>query len=150
MRPDPQHRSGAVDSGRIIYLGDVRRRRRPSRKAPDRYYLAALALIAAMSWAGWLTVVMTLAPSRFLSYLAFFIPLTLALVTSLTIVLYVFDAYRHAFPSLATSLRRASLGSGVVVVNLAALGGRLWVVAVGALSVVAALLIEIALGRHGK
>jgi hypothetical protein len=150
MRPDPQHRRSDQNAGRIIYIGDVRKRRRGQRQTPDRYYLTILALVAAMGWAAWLTVVMSVAPSRLLSYVAFFTPLAVALVATGTVGLYAIDWWRGALPSLQTSLRRAVLVTAVIEVNLAFLGGRHWLAGVVAVSVAAAVLIEVAFSVRNR
>jgi hypothetical protein len=150
MRPDPQHRRDDRNTGRIIYIGDVRKRRGGQRQTPDRYYLAALALIGAMGWAAWLTVVMSLAPSRLLSYVAFFAPLAVALSATATIVLYAIDWWRGRLPTLRTCLRRAVLIAAVIEVNLAFLGARLWLAGVAAISIAAAVLLEVALSVRNR
>jgi hypothetical protein len=103
-----------------------------------------------MGWAAWLTVVMSLAPSRLVSYVAFFAPLAVALGASCTIALYAIDWWRGAVPSLITCLRRAVLITAVIEVNLAFLGARLWLVGIAAISIAAAVLLEVAFSLRSR
>jgi hypothetical protein len=151
MHPNPQKRNDSTDSGRIIYLGDVRKKRRQGsgRQAPDRYYIAALALLAAMSWGAWMTVLTSSAPAKLLTYVAFLLPLALALASTGTIVFYGIDWRRGLYPSLRVCGRRAVLAAAVVVINLACLGAHFWLIPVGAVTIAAAVLAEIAFSnRH--
>lgn len=114
------------EGGRIIYLGDVRRRRARGRLAPDRHYLAVLALVALAAWALWLVVLLTLPPARLLTYLAFFLPLGIALSVTGALVSYAADWRFGALPSLRRALRRGLLLAGVVILNGALLAAHLW------------------------
>lgn len=149
MRPDPQHRRNSAESGRIIYIGDVRKRRGIRGQAPDRYYLWAIALVAAMSWGAWLTVVMSLAPSRFLSYVAFFVPLAVALAATWTVSLYAIVWWRGGRPSVAVSARRAVLITAAIEINLGFLGARMWLLPIAVGSIAAVVLIEVAIRTRG-
>jgi hypothetical protein len=150
MRPDPQRRRKAPETGQIIYIGDVRRRRGPRKQTPDRYFLAAIGLVAAMGWGAWITVLMSLPPSRLLSYLAFFIPLAVALTGTGTIAIYTFQWWRGAIGDLWTSARQAFLATAVVEVNLGFLGARLWLIAIAAASIAAAVMIEVTMWSRSR
>jgi hypothetical protein len=143
MRPDPQDLRSDGDDGRIIYLGDVRRRRTSrGRQQPVGHYLAALGLIALASWAVWLTVVFTLEPARLLTYVAFLLPLACALTTTAGIVLYLTELRIGRVPSLGAELRRGLLFALIIVMNLAFMAGHRWSVLVFGLSVLLALAVE--------
>jgi hypothetical protein len=142
MRPDPQDLRNETD-GRIIYLGDVRRRRTGRRRQqPDRHYLAALGLASVAAWAVWLTVVLTLQPARLISYVAFLLPLALALTATGSIVLYAVEWRLGQLPSLRAEVRRAALVAGVVVANLALLAAHRWSILVLGLSALLAIAAE--------
>src|SRR5947199_6858072 len=111
MRPDPTERHEHDPSGRIIYLGDVRRRRGSKRQSPDHHYLATLALIALVGWAAWTIVLFNLSPSKLLTYLAFFVPLAIALTASATLVAYAVEYQRQDYASLKSAGRRGVLFS---------------------------------------
>jgi hypothetical protein len=149
MRPNPDHRSSEDDSARIIYLGDVRRRKTArQRKQPDHHYLAALGLIALVSWAIWLDVVFSLHPARLLSYLAFFVPFAAAIATTSAIALHIGETRAGRFPGLRQSVRRGVLIAGVVVANMAFLAAGRWSVLVLGLSTLAALSVEVGMTRR--
>jgi len=138
MRPTP-HRHALDESDRIISLGDVRRRRAARSRAPDRHYLAALALVAATAWVCWLVVLLTIPPARLLTYLAFFAPLWIAVSASGAMAAYGVLWRRDSYPSLGVCARRAALAATVLVVNLAILAGHRWNIVVGSASIVAAI-----------
>lgn len=151
MRPHPDDRRSDNQSGRIIYLGEVRRRRSGrERQAPDRHYLAAFALVAAASWGIWVTVLVTLQPARLLTYLAFFLPLGVALGATGAIVAYGVDRRAGRLPGLRSCVRRGGLVSALIVVNLAFHAGRHWSVLVLGVSVLLALAAEAASARSDR
>jgi len=150
MRPNPQHGHAQGEPGRIIRLGDVRRRRAARKRAPDRQYLAALLLLAAVGWAIWLTVFLTVPPSRLLTYLAFLAPLGIAVTATGALVAYAVDWHRGFAPSLLTCGRRGGLAAGVIVLNLALGGAHRWSVFVGAGSLVASILVDVVLARRDR
>jgi hypothetical protein len=132
MRPDAQQTPQEKETGRIIYLGDVRRRRRARRRqAPDRHYLAVIALVAAACWLVWGTVLFSLSPSRLLTYLAFFAPLFAALAATGTLIAYAVEWRLGRYPALGAAGRRGLLLAGVVVINLAVQAAHIWVLPVG-------------------
>jgi 4-amino-4-deoxy-L-arabinose transferase-like glycosyltransferase len=143
MRPDPTERHEHDPSGRIIYLGDVRRRRGSKRQSPDHHYLAAVALAALVGWTVWGVVVFTLSPSKLLTYLAFFIPLAVAVTSTATLVAYGLEHRRTHFASLTTAGRRGVLVGAVVVINLAFLAAHRWTVLLPAITIVAAIAIDL-------
>jgi hypothetical protein len=149
MRPDPHHRYSAKDSGRIIYLGDVRRRRAAARRqAPDRYYLLGLLLLALAGWALWLTVFLAVPPARLLTYAAFCASLWIALGSTAAIAAYGIEWRLGHFPLLSVCLRRGALVASVVVLNLALLAAHHWLLPAGLVVAVAALMTELALTQR--
>jgi len=126
MRPDPQQAPERDESGRIIDLGVVRRKRGMRRMAPDRHYLAAFGLVALLAWIAWATVLLTLAPARLLTYTAFFIPLLVALGATGAIGAYAVQWWRGEFPSMMRSGIRGGLFAAVVVTNAAFQAGHNW------------------------
>jgi hypothetical protein len=150
MRPNPTQRRDE-DSGRIIYLGDVRRRRTSRRRqAPDHHYILVIGLIAIAAWGVWLTVFLTLPPARLLTYLAFFTPLAVAVLCTATVIAYGIDWQRGYFPSLQECLRRGTLSAGVVVLNLVAMAAHKWSLPVALISIVAAILTDIGIAFRGR
>lgn len=152
MRPDPTHGPQGDSTGKIIYLGDVRRRRRGRSRphAPDRRYLILLGITATVSWAIWLAVLFTLAPARLLTYLAFFIPFSVALAATATLAAYAIDWRRGLFPNLVTCARRGIVLALVITANLAFVAAHRWILPVGGITVVAAVLSEIALEHRER
>lgn len=149
MRPNPEHTNIDGEPARIIYLGDVRRRRAArQRQQPDRHYLAAFALVAGVSWAIWLNVVFSLHPARLLTYLAFFIPLSVALATTSAIGIHLVESRAGHLPGLRQSLRRGILVAGVIVANMAFLAASRWSVLVLGVSILAALSVEVGMARR--
>lgn len=142
MRPDPHHPTSHDDTDRIIYIGDVRRRRQGKRRAPDGQYLAALAVIAIVAWIVWGTVLLTLAPARLLTYLAFFSPFGIALAATAAIFIYAAEWRAGRFPSLGASIRRGVLVALLVVANLALQASHHWSVPAGGISVLGAIAAE--------
>src|SRR5947209_7242504 len=141
MRPQPQNRGHGDDLGRIIYLGDVRRRRRTtSARLHDHQYLVAVTLVALVGWALFLTVALTVPPSKLLTYVAFFLPLWIGLSGTAYLFFTGMD--------LGTSVRRGCLLASFTVVNLAALAGHHWSPALFGLSAVGAVLVD--LGRSHR
>ena len=130
MHPTPDQRNSG-DTGRIISLGEVRRRRAGRNRAPDRQYLAVAALVAGLSWAVWATVILTIAPERLLTYLAFFLPLWTALTASGSLVAYGVSWRRGYLPSLRACVRRGALVASYVVANLALVAAHRWTVIFG-------------------
>lgn len=150
MRPHPHHHHPPGDTGRIIRLGDVRRRRAARTRAPDRHYLASLLLIAAVGWALWLTVLFTLPPARLLTYVAFLAPLWLAVAASGALVAYGIEWKRGLVPSLAVCGRRGALTALLVVLNLAALSAHRWSLPLLIGSVVAVTTVDLLLTRRDR
>ncbi len=148
MRPDPTERHEHDPSGRIIYLGDVRRRRGTKRQSPDHHYLATVALAALAGWAVWGVVVFTLAPSKLLTYLAFFLPLAVALTSTATLVAYGLEHRRTHYASLTGAGRRGVSFGAVAIVNLAFLAAHRWTVFLAAVTVVAAIAIDVVAARR--
>jgi hypothetical protein len=148
MRPDPTERHDHDPSGRIIYLGDVRRRRGSKRQSPDHHYLAALALIAVAGWAAWSVVVINLNPSKLLTYLAFFAPLSIALIATATLAAYVVDFRRLEYASLRIAGRRGFSFAAVVVINLSVLAAHHWSVFVAAVTVLIAVAGDVLASRR--
>lgn len=128
MQPHPEHGyDQSDDSSRIIYLGDVRRRKsRAARRLPDRHYLAALGTVAVVCWLVWLTVLLTVPPSKLLTYVAFLAPLTVAVAATGSLIAYGVESRLDPFPEIGRSVRRGVLLALVVSVNLALLGAHRW------------------------
>lgn len=148
MRPTPDHRHSDDDSGRIIYLGDVRRKRTGRSRKSDGQYLAALAGVAILAFGVWVYVLLKIAPSRLLTYSAFFAPLWLALASTASLVAYWVEWRRGEAPIVRTSVRRGVLTASVPVFNLAAGAAHEWSLPVFAVSLLAAVVIEVAVGRR--
>jgi hypothetical protein len=148
MRPDPTERHEHDPSGRIIYLGDVRRRRGPKRQSPDRHYLAVVGLAALAGWAVWGIVLLTLPPSKLLTYLAFFVPLAVALAATATLAAYGIEQRQTHYAGLRGAGRRGASFAAVVIVNLAFLAAHSWTVFLAALCVVAAIALDIVASRR--
>lgn len=119
MRPDPHQQQTPERTDRIIYLGEVRRRRALRTRAPDHHYLASLLVVAAVAWAVWLVVFLTVAPAKLLTYLAFLAPLWLAIVATGAILTYGVEWQRGFVPSLPGSIRRGAWLASLVVANAA-------------------------------
>ncbi len=149
MRPDPREQPDRDASGRIIYLGDVRRRKLSRRQAPDSDYLGATALLALAGWAVWAAVVFNVAPSKLLTYLAFFAPLAVALTATGTIVASLLERRRHSFVSWRVAFRRGAGFAAVVILNGAFLAAHRWSVVLIAVSVLAVIVADMVAGRHG-
>jgi len=150
MRPDPQHRRSGPDPESIIYLGDVRKRRRARRRAPDRQYIAAIVVVALAAWAAWAVVFTTLAPSRLLTYLAFFAPLTIALLCTLTLAAYALNRRLGNDAGLRSSARLGALAAGLVVANLALAAAHRWSLLTAGITIVLATIVNIVLRRFAS
>jgi hypothetical protein len=148
MRPDPTERHEHDPSGRIIYLGDVRRRRGTKRQSPDHHYLAAVALAALVGWVVWCAVLLTLPPSKLLTYMAFFIPLAVAVASTATLVAYGLEQRRAHYATLRSAGRRGASFAAVVIVNLACLAAHRWTVLLAALTIVAVIALDIVAARR--
>ncbi|GAC1472267.1 MAG: hypothetical protein PVSMB7_24740 [Chloroflexota bacterium] len=148
MRPEPQHSRTDTSEGAIIYLGDVRRRRNRKRR-DHRTPIAVLVTLAILCWTVWASVLMTVAPARLVTYLAFFLPLSGALVSTGVLLFFAIDWRRGRLPEWPVCGRRAVLATTVIVVNLSCLGARLWLVPLGAATVAAAVMGEVALSARG-
>jgi len=135
-----------AEEGSIIYLGDIRRRH--ERQAPDTHYLLALALGAALAWGSWLVIVFYLPPARLLTYLAFFIPLGVALAATGALVAYVLERGGGPLPHLADVCRHGILCAVVVVANLAVLAGHKWNPIVGVVTLALALIVDFVIHRR--
>jgi hypothetical protein len=145
MRPNPTQPHD-TDSGRIIYLGNVRRKRSARRRqAPDGHYLALTAVVGVAAWAVWATVLLTLPPSRLLTYLAFFAPMFVGMACIGALSSYTVEWRRGYYPSLRASLRRGVLAAAVVVANLAFLAAHRWTPLFAAVSVGVVATIEAAI-----
>lgn len=142
MRPDPHQPTSHDDTDRIIYIGDVRRRRQGKRRAPDRHYLAAVAAVGVGAWVIWVTVLLTLAPARLLTYLAFFVPLGVALSATVALAIYAAEARSQRLPDLGASIRRGILVALVVVANLALQASHHWSIPGAGISILAAIVVE--------
>lgn len=147
MRPDPHHPTAHDDTDRIIYIGDVRRRRQGKRRAPDRHYLAAVAAVGVVAWAIWIVVLLTLAPSRLLTYLAFFAPLGLALAATSGLIIYSAEWRSGGLPDLRASIRRGILVALLIVANLALQASHHWSIPGAGISILVAIAIE-AVAEH--
>jgi hypothetical protein len=141
-------RSG-TGSAQIIYMGDVRRRRGKQRQAPDRQYLGAVALVALAAWSVWITVLFSLEPARLLTYMAFFLPLVVALAATGTLAVYGFEWKAGHRASLALSVRRGGLFAGLVVVNLAFQAAHRWSPLVAVVTILLVLAAEGSAVRRG-
>ena len=150
MRPTPHHRPPTDEKRSIIYLGDVRRKRAVRQRAPDRHYLAAWLVGALLSWLVWLIVVFTVAPARLLTYLAFFVPLWVALSATGAVATYAIEWKYTAIPSLRTCARRGAEAATAVIANIALLAAHRWNLLIGASFVVAAVLLEVGLTRRKR
>jgi hypothetical protein len=148
MQQGTEHGAGR-ESTRIIYMGDVRRRRGKQRQAPDRQYLGALGLVALSAWAVWLTVLFSLEPARLLTYIAFFFPLSVALAATGSLAVYGFEWRGGTRPSLRLAGRRGLLFALFVVANLALLAAHRWSPVTGVLTVIVVLGLEAAALRRG-
>jgi hypothetical protein len=133
-----------VDGGstRIIYMGDVRRRRGKQRQAPDRQYLGAIALVALSAWSIWITVLFSLEPARFLTYVAFFLPLAVALAASGTLIAYAVDWRSGNRPSLGAAARRGLLFASLAVANLSFQAAHRWSPLIGVITILLVLGLE--------
>jgi hypothetical protein len=150
MRPHPHNEIDDADSERIIYLGDVRRRRTSRRQSPDRHYLWVLCGVAGFAWFAWLIVLINLTPARFLTYLAFLAPLWLALATTGALAAYWFSMRRGLYPGLRECGRRGALLATVVVGNLAVVASHHWSLPLFAVTAAGAVLTDAAVTRRGR
>lgn len=149
MRPDPRDHLPEDDSGRIIYLGDVRKRAATSRRqSPDHHYLVVFLLVAVVAWGIWLAVVVALPPTRLLTYLAFFVPLSVALAATGAVGAYALDRRLGKFSGLVTSARRGAEFSVAVVANLALLSAHHWTLIVPLVTVILAAGTELVIARR--
>jgi hypothetical protein len=149
MRPNPEDHSSLRESGRIIYLGDVRKRRAGSRRvSPDGHYLAALLLLAVSAWAVWATVIFSLPPTKLLTYVAFFAPLTVAVAATGTIAAFWSERFVTGFASLRVAGRRGVEMAAIITLNLAAFASHHWTTLLLGGSLLAAASIELLLRRR--
>lgn len=149
MHPSPDSHYERNDVGRIVHLGEVRRRRQHSRyPSSQRYYLAVLLFVAAGAWTVWSIVLFSLPPFRLLTYLAFLAPLWVALASTGAAGWYGVERHMERFPRLSSCLRRGSLGATAVVLNLAFLAGNQWSPVVGIVLTASAVLAEIGLSHR--
>lgn len=147
MRSDLNPVPSRDESGRIIDLGAVRRRR-SRRRSPDGLYLAALGLVALFFWVVWLAVVFNLYPSKLLTYLAFVAPLWGALASTAAIAAYLLEIRRGGFADFGVAVRRGAIVASVVIINIAFQFAHRWTWPVGILSIVIGAGIEAATGRR--
>ena len=145
MRPTLQHDDTGEETDRIIYLGDVRRRRARHRRGPDRHYLGALSLVAALAWAGWLAVLFTLPPARLLTFTAFFLPLWLALTATGSIAAYAVEWRRGTLPGLRACTAHGIALATFIVLNLALQAAHRWTLLFAAISLLAAVAADLVL-----
>lgn len=151
MRPDPDQRQAEQESGRIIYLGDVRRRRAGGRPVtPDRTLLMALALLAVVAWIVWIAVLVGLPPHKLLTYLAFFAPLFVALTATTAIGVHVMAWRRGIIPGLPISVERGASTAFVAVANLAFVAAHRWTWPVGAVTIGIVLALDAVLARRDR
>jgi len=148
MRPTVDHQKSDDDSGRIIYLGDVRRKRTGRTRAPDAEYIVAFALIAATAFGMWFVVLFKVAPERLLTYALFFIPLWVALTSTACLIAYWLEWRHGGVPALRSCLRRGVLAASVPVFNLAAAAAHFWSLPLAAVSLLLATVVEVALSRR--
>lgn len=150
MRPNAERNQGDDESGRIIYLGDVRRRRAARNRAPDRHYLAGLLLVAAIGWLAWAMVLFTVPPSRLLTYVAFFSPFAVAVAATGAMVSYAIE-WRIGFaPSLGVAIRRGVLSAAVLTANLGLAAAHAWKPTIIVISLVAAVCVDIGVSRRAR
>ena len=143
MRPHPHDQSSDDSPARIIYLGDVRRRRNPRRATPDRHYLASIAMVAIIMWLVWVMVLFTIQPSRLLSYLAFFIPLSLALAdTSVPRGCISSSGGVGTCPICAAACFGERSASAVASINLGFQAAHLWSVVIIGATVAGAVVVD--------
>ncbi|MGH2441831.1 MAG: hypothetical protein ACRDFX_01540 [Chloroflexota bacterium] len=147
MRPDPRQHNDVDASGRIIYLGDVRRRRNGRRQGADSYYLVAVSLVGLAGFAIWFAVLLTIRPEKLLTYLAFFLPLSTGVAALGVLAAYAVDWRRGLFPSLMRCGQRGLVLAALLDANLGFAAAHRWTVIVAALSLVAAGAADFGLGR---
>jgi hypothetical protein len=97
-------------------------------QAYDPRRFAALILVGAISLAVWFAVVVSLAPARLLTYIAFFAPLAVAITCLCAAGIYrlVGGDGRPRLRLLGSSMRRGFLLSCAVVANMGFVAGRRW------------------------
>jgi len=122
FRDEAEHDPG----DRIIYIGDVRRRRGKVSRQEHRHYLYVLSACALFAWAFWLVVALNLSPAKLLTYLAFLSPLWLALAFTGTVTALVLAARYSEFVSVRSSARRGMIAASVVVGNLGLSAAHHW------------------------
>jgi|SRR5579875_3266033 len=122
------------ESGRVIDLGAVRRRR-SRRRSPDGLYLVVLGLLAVFFWVIWLAVLFNLYPSKLLTYLAFLIPLFGAVASTGAFGAYLFEARRSGIADIGMAVRRGAIIASVVIVNLGFQFAHRWTWPVAVVSV---------------
>lgn len=91
----------------------------------------------------WGVVVFTLPPSKLLTYLAFFLPLSVALTSTATLLAYGLEYRRTRYASLRVAGRRGVEFGCVAIVNLAFLAAHKWTVILAVVSVVAAIAVDV-------
>jgi hypothetical protein len=152
MSESGMHQGTETQSGQsspqIIYMGDVRRRRGKQRQAPDRQYLGTIALVALSAWSIWITVLFSLEPARLLTYIAFFVPLGLALAATASLGAYGLDWRSGRRPSLHSATRRGLLFALLAVANLSFLAAHRWSPVVGVVLILLTLGAETALAHR--
>jgi hypothetical protein len=107
-----------------------------------------LALVALAGWAAWAIVLLNLSPSKLLTYLAFFAPLTIALTATSTLVAYLVEHRRQEYAGLRRAGRRGFSFATAVVVNLAFLAAHRWSIFIAALSVLATVAVDVLASRR--
>lgn len=150
MRPEAQLHGSDDTPNRIIYIGDVRRKKQGRTRQPDMQYLAVLGLIALAAWVVWGVVLFNMVPSRLLSYMAFLTPLTVALTASGSIGAYVIEYRMGYVPALRSCVRRGLLVAAVLVLNLVVLAAHRWALPLLGVSAVLALGVELAMQRRER
>lgn len=144
MRPTAHEESPIEQTGRIIYLGDVRRRRGARKRSSDSHYLAVAGLAGLAGFLVWLAVVLIIPPERLLTYVAFFLPLWVTLGSAGAIGAYAADWKRGLAPSLRVSARRGALFATTVELNLAFLAAHRWSLPLLGVSVLLAVAVDVA------
>lgn len=111
---------------------------------PRRF--AALIVVGVITLALWLAVVVSLAPARLLTYVAFFVPLWASVTAFSSAAIYrIIGADGVPRPHLLrASVRRGALFAALVVANLGLVAGNRWTVPLFLVTLGVCLLVEMA------
>ncbi len=150
MQPDFRDETEHSPDDRIIYIGDVRRRRSNVSRQEDRHYLYVMSACALFAWAVWLVVALNLSPAKLLTYLAFLSPLWLALALTGTVIALVLAAKHSESVSVRVSARRGMIAASVVVGNLGLSAAHLWSLLALLLLLAAAAGVELGFWYHDQ